>query len=187
MVHMTTTPDTASAAAGRAGVIITVAAESDLSDVLRVQREGFMRVAEKFDIDPDLMAPMTESLDDLVALHGAGVTTFIARSGDDAAGTVRATLRDDGVIEIGRLAVADGSVRRGVATALMLALEGSYPEASRFELYTGAEAVEPLALYARLGYRIFRREEYEAWSMVWLAKDRSRATAADDAPLHWSS
>jgi len=180
-------PQTASTAAERAGVTVAVATPGDLPDVLRVQRAGFGRVAARLGIDPKQMAPMTETLDDLVALHAPGITTWIARSSGEAAGTVRATVRDDGVVEIGRLAVADGFTRRGVATALMLALEESFPEACRFELFTGAEAHEPLALYRRLGYSIFRHEEYATWRMVWLAKDRTTATVADDAPLHWSS
>jgi hypothetical protein len=65
----------------------------------------------------------------------------------------------------------------------MLAVERAFPTADRFELFTGADAVEPLALYGRLGYRAFRYEQFESWSMVWLAKERDSATAADRAPL----
>lgn len=177
-------PETAYAAAIRSGVTVAVAAVSDLPEVLAVQRAGFGRVAARLGIDPQQMAPMTETLEDLVALRAHGVTTWIARAGDAAAGTVRATVRDDGVVEIGRLAVADDFTRRGVATALMLAVEESFPAASRFELFTGAEAHEPLALYARLGYSIFRHQDYATWRMVWLAKDRGDATAPADTPLH---
>jgi ribosomal protein S18 acetylase RimI-like enzyme len=187
MVHMGSLQNTASAAAARAAVIVSVASTGDLADVYCIQQDGFGRVAARFGIDPADMAPLRETLDDLLTLNSTGVVTFIARSGADAAGTVRARLRDDGVVEIGRLAVAGAFVRRGVATALMLAVEEHFATAKRFELYTGAEAVEPLALYDRLGYRIFRTEEHGAWRAVWLAKDRPDATVPDGAPLHWSS
>ena len=184
MVDMSSRQDTAAAAAARAGVTITIATVDELAEVLAVQRSGFGRVAARFGIDPADMAPLRESLSDLIDLRADGIVTFIARSGTGTAGTVRARRREDGVVEIGRLAVADDHVRRGVATALMLTIESSFPEASRFELYTGAEATEPLALYARLGYGIFRREEHAHWRAVWLAKELPGGTAPDDARLH---
>lgn len=188
MVTMDTPQMTAFEAARRAGVTVVVATAADLPGALHAQHSGFDRVARTFGIDRTRMAPLSETLEDLRALHADGVVTFLARVGTDTvAGTVRGRQRDDGVIEIGRLAVADGFLRRGVATALMLALEESFPAASRFELYTGADASEPLSLYARLGYRIFRTEVHDAWQAVWLAKDRPHATAAADAPLHSAS
>jgi ribosomal protein S18 acetylase RimI-like enzyme len=174
---------------------VRVAGDGDLSEVLRVQHVAFERVATRHGLARDDMAPLTERLDDLQALAADGVRTFVAtvasrssRDRDAAAGpivgTVRATVRDDGVVEIGRLAVDEGFERRGVATALMRSLEDAYPEAQRFELYTGAEADDALALYDRSGYREFRRERFRTWTRVWLAKDRAPATAPADAPLH---
>lgn len=152
-----------------------------------MQRAAFRRVADKFGVPDSKMPPVSETLEKLEKLLADGVHTFIAVVPDGGAerviGTVRATTRDDGVIEIGRLAVDDGYTRRGVATSLMLALQEAFPAATRFELFTGADAVEPLALYACLGYRIFSREQFESWSMVWLAKERDGATASGSAPL----
>ena len=133
------------------------------------------------------MTPVSETLERLVQLHGSGVRTLVALDGDHVVGTVRTTLRDDGVVEVGRLAVDDGFERRGIARALMLAVEEDRPTASRFELFTGAEAVGPIALYESLGYGIFSREQFERWAMVWLAKDRSAPTVCADAPLHWQA
>jgi hypothetical protein len=66
----------------------------------------------------------------------------------------------------------------------MGALEAAYPEARRFELYTGSEATDALALYAKLGYRVFRRDEFDDWTRVWLGKDAAPATVAGTPPLH---
>jgi len=178
-----TTP-TADEAASHAHVTIALADEADLPEVLRVQRAAFGRVARQFGIPPEVMAPVSETLEQLVTLRGSGVRTLVARDGDRVVGTVRTTLRDDGVAEIGRLAIADGFERRGIARALMLAVEEDRPAAARFELFTGAEALGPIALYESLGYRIFSREQYEHWAMVWLAKDRPAPTVGGSAPLH---
>jgi len=165
-------------AAKRAGVTITVATSADLPDALRVQREGFGRVAARFGVDPTDMAPLRETLEDLQHLQAEGMRTFVARDGDTTAGTVRAEVRVDGVVEVGRLAVADCCLRRGVARALMLALEESYPSATRFELFTGAEMAEPLGLYGSLGYSVFSTESYGPWTRVWLAKERPGSATA---------
>jgi ribosomal protein S18 acetylase RimI-like enzyme len=134
------------------------------------------------------MPPVTESLADLQDLRAHGVRTFVAvaldEPGERVVGTVRAAIGGHGEIEVGRLAVDDAWERRGVATDLMLALEAAYPGAARFVLFTAAQAAGPLALYARLGYSVFRRQEHEGWDMVWLAKDRPAATAPAGSPLH---
>lgn len=181
---------TESGATAAPAVTVRTADASDLPEVLRVQRVGFERVATRHGFARDDMAPLTETLKDLRALAAAGVRTFVAESGADTdggtstIGTVRARVRDDATVEIGRLAVDEGYERRGVATALMRSLEDAYPAARRFELYTGAEADDALALYARLGYSEFRREGFATWTRVWLGKDRPDATVGPDAQLH---
>lgn len=176
MGHMSASTDTAAAeAAQRAGVTVREATRAELPHVLRVQRTGFSRVAARIGIDPTEMPPVRESLDELERLADDGMRTFVAtvpgEAGEVFVGTVRGQLRDDGTVEIGRLAVDTGFLRRGIARALMLGLESSFPEASRFELFTGSGAVEPLSLYAKLGYHIYATEEYEYWTLVRLEKD----------------
>jgi ribosomal protein S18 acetylase RimI-like enzyme len=170
MAAMDNPPVIASEAATRAGVSIDVADRADLPDVLRIQHAAFDRVAARFGVDREEMSPLRETLGDLEALNLGGVRTLTARDGHRIVGTVRGSLRDSGEVEVGRLAVDDGFLRRGIARALMLALEESFPDASRFVLFTGAEAVEPLGLYASLGYSIFRTERVGPWDLVWLAK-----------------
>jgi GNAT superfamily N-acetyltransferase len=169
-------------------IAVRLAGRADLAEALRVQRAGFRRVAARFGFDDADLPPMRERLADLEGLHEDGVCTFLAfapgQAGERAVGTVRAVVRGDGVVEIGRLAVDDSFVRRGVATTLMRALESAYPDARRFELFTGSEAADALALYARLGYAVFRLEEIDDWTRVWLAKDVSAATAPGGPPLH---
>jgi ribosomal protein S18 acetylase RimI-like enzyme len=142
----------------------------DLPDVLEVQRHAFTRVAEQLGIDPAALPPLRETIDDLTGLLGGGVRFFVAIAGSDQViGSVRATAQGDS-IEIGRLVVDSGWERRGVASALMDELEGSFPSARRFVLFTGSNAAGPLALYSRRGYREFRREAMPGVALVWLEK-----------------
>jgi GNAT superfamily N-acetyltransferase len=148
------------------------AAATDLPEILRVQRAGFARVAAALGIPPERLPPLRETLAELEHLAREGVRFFVARDAEGVVGTVRAEQRPDGVVEVGRLAVDDGQQRRGIGSALMRVLEGSYPHARRFELFTGADACAALALYAKLGYTLFRTDVVHSVPLVWLAKDR---------------
>ncbi|MDO8963234.1 MAG: GNAT family N-acetyltransferase [Coriobacteriia bacterium] len=155
-----------------APILISRARRADLAGVLRVQCDGFSRIARRFDIDPDILPPLRETIIDLQSLFDAGTLFLVAWSSSVIVGTVRAQVRGDGVVEIGRLAVADGFLRRGIATDLMHVLEEAHPGPRRFELFTGAEATDALALYRGLGYEIFHRAEEGAPALVWLSKQR---------------
>lgn len=161
-------------AAEGAAVTFREASRGELRDALTVQHAAFARVAARVGVDPMEMPPVRESLDEVERLHDEGVRTFVATvpqdGGERVVGTVRGLMRDDGTVEIGRLAVDAAFLRRGIARALMLGLESAFPDATRFELFTGSEATEPLGLYAKLGYRIYARESYEHWTLVRLEK-----------------
>jgi hypothetical protein len=53
----------------------------------------------------------------------------------------------------------------------MVALEAKYPDAARFELFAGRDAVGPIFLYTRLGYTITGdRELAPGVHLVWMEK-----------------
>lgn len=149
---------------------MVLAVREELPAILAVQREAFGRVARAIGIEAERLPPLTETLDDLEALFEAGTVFFSAVSIDgEVVGSVRAKLTG-GDVEIGRLVVAENATRRGIGTALIQALERSFPDAERFELFTGAEAFEPLALYEKLGYSVYETRTEGAVALVWLEK-----------------
>jgi GNAT superfamily N-acetyltransferase len=150
----------------------------DLADVIGVQHRAFGRVAKALGIDPSRLPPLLETEADLRHHFDGGMRFFVATSASDGhvVGSVRGDERDHAV-EIGRLVVDDDWTRQGVATALMDLLEASFPDARRFELFTGAQALEPLELYAKRGYREYRREHHPAVELVWLEKPGPSAIA----------
>jgi ribosomal protein S18 acetylase RimI-like enzyme len=88
-------------------------------------------------------------------------------------GTVQGELLPDGSCYVGRLAVEPTAQRRGIGRALALAIEAEYPDAIRFELFTGHLSEGTLALYRSLGYRETQREEVdERLTVVWMEKRR---------------
>jgi ribosomal protein S18 acetylase RimI-like enzyme len=149
---------------------VVLATREELPAILAVQREAFGRVAEMFSIDSAQLPPLTETEEDLGALFDAGIVFFAAHATDGSVvGSVRAEVRG-GTVEVGRLVVTHTVRRRGVASALMRALEDSFPEAERFELFTGAEADVPLALYTKLGYQVYEERTVGTLLLVWMEK-----------------
>jgi len=152
-------------------VSITRATVEDAEQVLALIRRAFAPVAVLYD-DPAL-PPVTESLDE----HRACYETRVVLKAEDADGTVVGTiqgeLRPDGTCYLARLAVEPGRQGRGIARALATAIEDVFPEAARFELFTGHLSTASLGLYASLGYRETRRECVDdRLTLVWLEKMR---------------
>jgi len=149
---------------------------NDLPGVLAVQYDAFSRVANALGVDPSDLPPLQESLGQLEALRSAGTRFFVAvDSLERVVGSVRGT-ECDGVVDVGRLVVASDWLRQGVATQLVETLETSYADADRFVLFTGEDALEPLALYGKLGYVITRRDPAGPVVLVWLEKPNPRAS-----------
>jgi ribosomal protein S18 acetylase RimI-like enzyme len=151
------------------GYRLREARPDELTVVLEVQHDAFARVANQLGLARDDLPPLLETLADLAPLRDEGWRFFVASCGNDVVATVRARVREDGVVEIGRLGVLTGHERRGIARALMLLLEAEYPAPRVFELFTGRDAAAPIALYTGLGYRFVERPEGEPY-LVWLVK-----------------
>jgi ribosomal protein S18 acetylase RimI-like enzyme len=166
-----------------AQIVLRTASVGDLPEVLRVQRDGFGRVAVELELEPADLPPLRESLQDLGRLMSQGTRFFVALDGSRIVGTVRGTMTDDGTVEIGRLAVSGDHIRRGIGRKLIEALELAYPSARRMELYTGREAAAPLALYRSLGYTEMP-PKIDLPYLIWLEKPATAPTAPPGAPLH---
>jgi len=142
----------------------------DLPGILVVQHQAFGRIATEYSLDPDRLPPLRETLSDLQSLLDEGMTFFVAATEEgEIVGSVRAAAHD-GTVEIGRLVVADGWLRRGIATVLMRRLEASFPRAELFTLFTGEEAGAARTLYGGLGYELARRQDMGPYVLVWLEK-----------------
>jgi GNAT superfamily N-acetyltransferase len=139
----------------------------EVGPAVDVQHRAFRRVALELGFDPEMLPPVRETADEVRAL-------LAERSGRIlVAGTVRGVPGESGTVEVGRLAVEDGWESRGIGKALMAGLEELFPEAERFELFTGSEARGPIHLYESLGYRVMRDEEVMTGiRLVWLEKCR---------------
>jgi predicted N-acetyltransferase YhbS len=141
--------------------------DSDAEAIHALRMAVFARVAEDY-ADPEL-PPLDDTLEEVRAeLESQLVLKAIERH--RVVGTVRAS-EDDGVVLIGRLAVDPAHEGRGIGLALARAAEGAFPDARRFEVFTGDKSHRSLAIWHKLGYRQDRRERVRDYELVHLSKD----------------
>ena len=152
-----------------APVLIRRADPSEAEMVAAIVRAAFATVAEEIGID---IPPLHESADDVRATFAAGDVTLVAVIDGIAVGTVRGDTLPSGDIMVRRLAVLPTHRGHGIAHSLMVALEDAYPDAQRFELFTGATASGPLKLYESLGYRLMAHDGDVGVPIVYLEKHR---------------
>jgi len=150
---------------------IRLAKRQESEAVAGVIRDGFETVAAAIGRD---IPPLHETAADVEATFDAGDAVLIAELEGRVVGTVRAESISGGGVMVRRLAVLPYARGRGIARALMRALEDAYPDAERFELFTGAMAAGPIALYQSLGYQLIEPREDMGFPLVWFEKCRPR-------------
>ncbi len=145
---------------------------NDLPEILDLQKLAYVSEAEIY--GDYTIQPLTQTLDDLVE-EFATHTLFKAVLDGRIVGSVRVRLAD-GTCHVGKLIVDPDIQNRGIGSALMRHLESQFPEAGRFELFTGHKSLRNLHLYTKLGYREFRRVPVNdrLW-LVYMEKTRSRS------------
>jgi ribosomal protein S18 acetylase RimI-like enzyme len=131
----------------------------DLSDdtiarsVLALQRESY--AVEAALIGDDRIPALSETLDEL---RTASLDWLGASDGEGLAGAVCWRVLADGTVDIDRLVVAPRAFRRGVASALLDALDAVHP-GRRMVVSTGRGNDPAITLYRRRGFAVVRDRE----------------------------
>jgi GNAT superfamily N-acetyltransferase len=148
-------------------MMITRGGPGDAQEILALQRLAYQSEAA---IYQDYgIPPLTQTLAELqTELERRQVLKAVAAG--RIVGSVRAHL-DQETCCIGRLIVHPDYQNRGLGTKLMAAIEACFPEARRYQLFTGHLSARNLYLYQKLGYRPVRRQPLSAkLTMVFLEK-----------------
>jgi len=148
-------------------VAISRAEIKDAAAILRLQKLAYQSEAKLY--DDWSIPPLTQSLESLVEEFESSVVLKAVML-DEIVGSVRARAAN-GVCEIGRLVVHPGVQRNGIGSSLLKTIESCFPEASRYELFTGSKSQANIRLYQRHGYKIIRsRETTPGVSLIFLEK-----------------
>lgn len=152
--------DLAAAPSVNPPVPLDLADEAIARSVLALQRESY--AVEAALIGSDGIPQLTETLEELRAAGLVWLGTF-----DEAGltGAVSWKILDDGTVDIHRLVVAPRAFRRGVASALLDALEVRFPGRPTL-VSTGRGNGPALELYRRRGFTIV--QEREAIPGLWV-------------------
>ena len=159
-------------------LVIARASKADAEEILVLQRLAYESEARAYG-DWNL-PPLTQTIEEL-RQEFADSLVLKAIVEERLVGSVRGRVKH-GVCEIGRLMVHPDFQGRGMGSALLQAIEAEFPDAAKYELFTGSKSDATIGLYERHGYVITRSErQSEAVMLVYLEKPGRMA----ETPPEW--
>lgn len=163
-------------------MFITKAEKKELPLILELQYLAYQSEAKLLN-DPDI-PPLKQTLPQVEVEFQKGIILKAVDENGAIVGSVRAYC-EAGTVYVGKLMVHPDMRRKGIGTKLLLAVEEAYPR-KRYELFTSTQSLQNIALYQRLGYKIFREEQVsEKLRFVYLEKGTSCATAYFAGGCFW--
>jgi ribosomal protein S18 acetylase RimI-like enzyme len=149
------------------GVSVERAERRDAGEILALQKLAYQSEADLY--QDYTILPLTQTLEQIASEFDEQMFLKAVENGR-IVGSVRA-YQDEGTCYVGRLIVHPDAQGRGIGQQLMDAIEGAFPEASRFELFTGHLSERNIRFYQKLGYRCFRQRELSgSVSLVYMQK-----------------
>ena len=148
---------------------ILKAQKSDLVTILQLQKDCYLSEAETYN-DYEIQ-PLTQ---DLESLEREFENSIILKSviNGEIVGSIRGYAAD-GTAYIGKLIVRSDHQNKGIGRQLMDAIELSFTDCNRIELFTGFKSEKNLYLYNKLGYKEFKRKAIDAnLTLVYLEKTK---------------
>ena len=129
--------------------------KEDLSEILDLQYLAYQSEARLFDNED--IPPLKQTLADVENEYQRGTILKALDEDKTIIGSVRAYC-DNETVYIGKLMVHPSKQGQGIGTQLLLEMEKQYPK-QRYELFTSTRSQKNIALYKKLGYKIFDEEQ----------------------------
>ncbi len=136
-------------------IVITKAEKRDLQKILDLQYLAYQSEARLFD-NQDI-PPLKQTLTDVENEYQKGIILKALDDDKTIIGSVRAFC-DNGTVYIGKLMVHPSKQGQGIGTKLLLEMEKQYPN-QRYELFTSTKSEKNIALYQKLGYKVFDEKQ----------------------------
>ena len=145
---------------------ISKACESDMREILELQRLAFFEVGVRYN-DPDT-TPLPQTLEELIEESKGQVFLKAVHEGK-IIGTVRGRL-DGNVCRVSKVMVHPDRQNRGIGRMLMASIEKEF-DVSVFELRTGHLDERTISLYKKLGY-VLTGEKEKISDTLWFVRMR---------------
>lgn len=160
------------------GISVAPAAPEDLDAAVAVIHRAFATLAGR--IDPP-SAALRETPESLAARFERGGAVFVARLDGEIAGAVCADPRPDGSIYLDRLAVDPDRTGRGIARALVAAVEAFARGQDRDRVTLGVRLLltDNIALFRHLGYAETGRKAHPGFTDP-TSMDMAKSVAAQN-------
>jgi GNAT superfamily N-acetyltransferase len=142
-------------------IVIELATLADAPVILEIQKVAYREEAEIYgDYSISQLHQKLASMEEDFAKHTVlkAVMPDIETEQPLIVGSVRAYQQDQTCF-ISRLMVRSGFANQGIGSRLMQAIEATFSQASRHELYTGYKSTRNLYLYQKLGYHVYMHEQ----------------------------
>lgn len=135
--------------------MIKKAQKEDLEGILKLQYLAYQSEAELF--GNMAIPPLRQTIEEVYDEFQKGVILKAVDDREVIIGSVRA-YQDGETVYIGKLMVHPSKQGQGIGTQLLLEMEKQYPR-QRYELFTSTRSEKNIALYQKLGYKIFDEEQ----------------------------
>ena len=136
-------------------ILIKKAQKEDLEEILKLQYLAYQSEAKLFgNMD---IPPLKQTIEEVYDEFQKGAILKAVDDGGIIIGSVRA-YQDGGTVYIGKLIVHPSKQGQGIGTQLLLEMEKQFPD-QRYELFTSTRSEKNIALYQKLGYKIFDEEQ----------------------------
>ncbi len=151
-------------------IIIEKALIENVEEILSLQKIAY--VSEAKIIDDFTIPPLHQTIEEIQSEFRHQI--FLKVELDDVIiGSVR-TFLEGKTCYIGKLIVHPKNQNTGIGKKLLHAAEKQFPDAERYELFTGQKSKRNLYIYEKNGYQIFKNIKIsEKLSMVFLEKINS--------------
>ena len=152
-------------------IIIERALIENAKEILDLQKIAYVSEAEI--IDDFTIPPLHQKLKDIQYEFKHQVFLKVELDAR-IIGSVR-TYLEGKTCHIGKLIVHPDNQDIGIGKKLLYAAEKQYPDAERYELFTGQKSKKNLHIYEKNGYRIFKNKSIsEKLTLVFLEKTNSK-------------
>lgn len=147
-------------------MLIINAEVSDAPAILALQKRAYHSEAE---INNDFsIPPLTQTLEQLQSEFAVKVILKVVVNGEIVgSGQVRL---ENNTAFIGRIIVRPELWGQGIGSRILQTLETVFPDAQRFELFTGAKSVNNITLYKNRGYSEFKEAFVGETRIIFLEK-----------------